>query len=68
MYRLGKPAVTTLAGTVVAVAACALGIAFRMNPAWLVVAAGILGILMPQRFTQEPAPKSFSPKEEDTQR
>ena len=68
MYRLGKPAVTTLAGMVVAVAACALGIAFRMNPAWLVVAAGILGILMPQRFTQEPAPKSFSPKEEDTQR
>ncbi|MBI2348855.1 MAG: chromate transporter [Deltaproteobacteria bacterium] len=67
IYRLGKPAVTTPAGAVVAVAACALGIAFRMNPAWLVLAAGVFGILMPQSFTQEqisgteaPTPKGES--------
>jgi len=60
IYRLAKPTVTTLMGGVVAVAACALGIALRINPAWLVLAAGILGIVMPQRFTQgqTKAPKS----------
>jgi len=52
IYRLAKPTVTTLMGGVVAVAACVLGIALGINPAWLVLAAGILGILMPQWFTQ----------------
>lgn len=52
IYRLAKPAITTLMGGVVAVAACTLGIALRINPAWLVLAAGILGVVMPQRFAQ----------------
>lgn len=51
IYRLAKPTITTPTGGVVAVAACALGIALRINPAWLVLAAGIVGILMPQWFT-----------------
>jgi chromate transport protein ChrA len=50
IYRLAKPAITTLTGGMVAVAACALGIVLRVNPAWIVLAAGILGILMSQRF------------------
>lgn len=60
IYRLAKPTITTLTGGVVAVAACALGIALRINPAWLVLAAGIVGILMPQWFTpgQTEAPDS----------
>jgi chromate transporter len=53
IYRLAKPTVTTVMGGVVAIAACALGIALRINPAWLVLAAGILGILMPRWFTQK---------------
>jgi chromate transporter len=52
IYRLAKPAITTMMGGVVAVAACALGVALRINPAWLVLTAGILGILMPRWFTQ----------------
>lgn len=68
IYRLAKPTITTLTGGFVAVVACVLGIAFRMNPAWLVLAAGILGILMPQWFAREPAPKAFSPEEEGTER
>ena len=52
IYRLAKPTVTTLTGGVVAVAACALGVVLHINPAWIVLAAGILGILMPQRFAQ----------------
>ena len=50
IYRLAKPAITTLTGGLVAVAACSLGIVLRVNPAWIVLTAGILGILMPQRF------------------
>ena len=53
IYRLAKPTVTTLTGGVVAMAACALGVVLHINPAWIVLAAGILGILMPQRFAQE---------------
>jgi len=53
IYRLAKPAITTLTGGLVAVAACALGVVHGVNPAWIVLAAGILGILMPQRFAQE---------------
>ena len=54
IYRLAKPTITTLTGGVVAVAACAFGIVLRINPAWIVLAAGILGILMPQWFVQGP--------------
>jgi chromate transporter len=52
IYRLAKPAITTAMAGLVAVSACALGIALRLNPAWLVLAAGLLGILMPRWFTQ----------------
>ncbi|MBI2227849.1 MAG: chromate transporter [Deltaproteobacteria bacterium] len=52
IYRLAKPAITTLTGGLVAVTACALGIVLRVNPALIVLAAGFLGIMMPQRFTQ----------------
>jgi chromate transport protein ChrA len=50
IYRLAKPTITTLTGGVVAVAACAAGILLRINPAWIVLIAGMLGILWPQRF------------------
>ena len=52
IYRLAKPTITTAAGVVVAVAACALGIILRINPAWIVLTAGILGVLMRQRSAQ----------------
>jgi chromate transporter len=52
IYRLAKPTITTAAGAVVAVAACALGIILRINPAWIVLTAGILGVLMRQRSAQ----------------
>jgi chromate transporter len=52
IYRLAKQTVTTLTGGVVALAACAPGVVLQINPAWIVLAAGILGILMPQRFAQ----------------
>jgi chromate transport protein ChrA len=55
IYRLAKPAITTLTGGVVAVTACAVGIVLRINPAWIVLAAGVLGILVPQRFAQVPS-------------
>ncbi|HEY6363832.1 MAG TPA: chromate transporter [Candidatus Binatia bacterium] len=62
IYRLAKPTITTMLSGVVAVAACVMGIALRINPAWLVLAAGILGILMPQWFTQGET-KSLNSKE-----
>jgi chromate transporter len=52
IYRLAKPTVTTLTGGVVALVACAPGVVLQINPTWIVLAAGILGILMPQRFAQ----------------
>lgn len=52
IYRLAKPTITTLTGGVVAVTACAAGIVLRINPAWIVLIAGMLGILWSQRFTQ----------------
>ena len=65
IYRLGKPAITTLTGRVVAVAACALGIVLRINPAWIVLVAGILGILMPQMFAQaKSAARGSKPSEQ----
>lgn len=67
MYRLAKPTITTPIGGVVAVGACALGIALRINPAWIVLVAGILGILMPQWFTQGQT-KTPNSREERIQR
>jgi chromate transporter len=65
IYRLAKPAITTLTGGVVAVAACALGIVLRINPAWIVLAAGTLGIMMPQMFAQaQGAAKGLKPIEQ----
>jgi chromate transporter len=55
IYRLAKPAITTAAGVIIAVTACALGIVLRVNPAWIVLTAGILGILMPQWFARQSA-------------
>jgi chromate transporter len=52
IYRLAKPAISTLTDGIVAVAACGLGIFLRINPAWIVLVAGMLGILMPQMFAQ----------------
>jgi chromate transporter len=60
-YRLAKPTVTTLMGGIVATAACALGIILGINPAWIVLAAGILGILMPQSFTRKDPAKAKPP-------
>jgi len=53
IYRLAKPTITTLTSGLVALAACALGVVHGVNPAWIVLAAGILGILMPQSFAQK---------------
>lgn len=50
IYRLAKSTITTLTCGLVAVAACAVGIVLRINPAWIVLIAGMLGILWPQRF------------------
>jgi chromate transporter len=52
IYRLAKPTITTVAGAVIAVAACAAGIALRISPAWIVLVAGIMGILSPRSFAQ----------------
>ena len=65
IYRLAKPAITTPTPAVVAVAACGLGIVLRINPAWIVLVAGILGILMPQIFAQaQSAAKESKPSEQ----
>jgi chromate transporter len=66
IYRLAKPTITTWMGGVAAVAACALGIALRINPAWLVLVAGVLGILMPQWFTQRQTLKTKAPNSKET--
>jgi chromate transporter len=52
IYRLAKPTIATVAGAAIAVAACAAGIALRISPAWIVLAAGIMGILSPRSFAQ----------------
>jgi chromate transporter len=65
IYRLAKPAMTTLTAGMVAVAACVLGIVLRINPAWIVLVAGMLGILMPQMFAQtQIAAKEPKPSEQ----
>jgi len=53
IYRLAKPTITTPTGGVVAVTACAAGIVLRVNPAWIVLTAGILGILAPQLLAKK---------------
>jgi chromate transporter len=65
IYRLAKPTITTLTGGVVAVAACAAGIVLRINPAWIVLTAGILGILAPQLLAkkQSAGAKTLSPSD-----
>jgi chromate transporter len=64
IYRLAKPAITTVTGGVVAVAACAAGVVLRINPAWIVLAAGMLGIVMPRLFIHaQSASKSPIPTE-----
>ena len=66
IYRLAKPAITTPTGGVVAIAACALGIVLRINPAWIVLAAGMLGILMPEMFAQaQSVAKGSKPSEQE---
>jgi chromate transporter len=65
IYRLAKPTVTTVMGVVVAVGACSLGIVLRINPAWLVLTAGILGILMPQWFTRGETLKTKAAKSKE---
>jgi chromate transporter len=65
IYRLAKPAITTPTGALVAVAACGLGIVLRISPAWIVLVAGILGILMPQIFAQaQSTAKESKPSEQ----
>jgi chromate transporter len=63
IYRLAKPTITTLVAGAMAVAACALGIVLGINPAWIVIGAGVIGILMPSWFTHgEEDARAGSPK------
>lgn len=68
IYRLAKPTITTLASGAIAVAACAVGIVLKINPAWIVLTAGILGILTPQWFSkaQRAAANRSNPQQEKT--
>src|SRR5919106_962174 len=50
IYRLARPIITTVVGGAVAIAACAVGITLELNPAWIVIVAGVIGILMPNWF------------------
>lgn len=63
IYRLAKPTITTVAGGAIALAACAVGIFLRINPAWIVLTAGILGILAPHLFVknQRAGAKALAP-------
>jgi chromate transport protein ChrA len=62
IYRLAKPTITTVLGGVVAITACAFGIALELNPAWIVIGAGVIGILMPHWFTHGEDVKTRPPK------
>jgi chromate transporter len=53
IYRLARPIVTTVAGGTMAIAACAAGIALEPNPAWIVMTAGVIGILTPNWFGED---------------
>jgi len=48
-YRIAQPIVTTPLACGLAVAAFLVGLVLRLNPAWIVVAAGILGLLARRR-------------------
>ena len=65
IYRLAKPTITTVMGVAVAVTACAVGIALGISPAWVVIGAGVIGILMPQWFTQGQNAKTGGSKTKD---
>ena len=62
IYRLAKPTITTVMAGVMAIAACAFGIALGINPAWIVIGAGVIGILMPHWFTRGEVAKISPPK------
>ena len=44
-YRLARPIVTTPLACGLAIAAFLIGLALRVNPAWIVIASGIVGLL-----------------------
>jgi chromate transporter len=48
-YRLAGPNVRTPLACALAVGAFLVGLAFRLNPAWIVVAAGLVGLLARKR-------------------
>jgi chromate transporter len=48
-YRLARPLLTTPLAGGLAIAAFLIGLVFRVNPAWIVVAAGIVGLLAERR-------------------
>ena len=48
-YRLARPILTTPLARGLAVAAFLVGLFLRVNPAWIVVAAGIVGLLARRR-------------------
>jgi Flp pilus assembly protein TadB len=52
-------------GVAVAVTACAFGIALDISPAWIVLGAGVIGILMPQWFIREQNAKTRGSKTKD---
>jgi chromate transporter len=62
IYRLAKPTITTVLGGLVAITACVLGIALELNPAWIVIGAGVIGILMPHWFTHGENANTRPPK------
>jgi chromate transport protein ChrA len=62
IYRLAKPTITTVVAGAMAVTAGAFGIALGINPAWIVIGAGVVGILMPHWFTRGKDAKTSSPK------
>ena len=48
-YRLARPNVQTPLAAGLAVGAFLTGLIFRLNPAWIVVAAGLVGLLAARR-------------------
>jgi chromate transporter len=48
-YRLARPILTTPFASGLALAALLVGLVLRMNPVWIVVAAGIVGLLARRR-------------------
>jgi chromate transporter len=48
-YRLARPILTTTLASGLALAALLVGLVLRVNPAWIVVAAGLIGLLTRRR-------------------